>query len=39
MPLQMAGIVSTDSFEKVTENFENISFCIKDEAVNLKNLT
>ena len=28
MPLQMAGIVSTDSFETVSENFANPKHCI-----------
>ena len=36
MPLQMAGIVSTDNFEKVTENFENISLVLKDRGCKFK---
>ena len=36
MPLQMAGIVSTDSFEKVTENFENISLVLNDRGCKFK---
>jgi len=36
MPLQMAGIVSTDNFEKVTENFENISQILTDRGCKFK---
>jgi len=36
MPLQMAGIVSTDSFEKVTENFENLSLVLIDRGCKFK---
>jgi adenine deaminase len=36
MPLQMAGIVSTDNFEKVTENFENISQMLTDRGCKFK---
>ena len=36
MPLQMAGIVSTDSFEKVTENFENLSLVLNDRGCKFK---
>ena len=30
MPLQMSGIVSTNSFEKVSENFENLNTVLSD---------
>jgi len=30
MPLQMSGIVSTNSFEKVSENFENLNIVLAD---------
>ena len=36
MPLQMAGIVSTDSFEKVRENFENLSLVLTDRGCKFK---
>ena len=36
MPLQMAGIVSTNSFETVSENFENLNAVL---AVSYTHLT
>ena len=36
MPLQMAGIVSTDSFETVSENFENLNAVLVDTGCKFK---
>jgi len=36
MPLQMAGIVSTDSFETVSENFENLNAVLADTGCKFK---
>jgi len=36
MPLQMAGIVSTDSFETVLENFANLNTVLADAGCKFK---
>ena len=36
MPLQMAGIVSTNSFETVSENFENLNAVLADTGCKFK---
>jgi len=36
MPLQMAGIVSTNSFETVSENFENLNVVLADTGCKFK---
>ena len=36
MPLQMAGIVSTDNFERVSENFENLNTVLADTGCKFK---
>ena len=36
MPLQMAGIVSTDSFETVLENFANLNTVLADTGCKFK---
>jgi adenine deaminase len=36
MPLQMAGIVSTDSFETVLENFANLNAVLADAGCKFK---
>ena len=36
MPLQMAGIVSTHSFEKVSDNFENLNSVLVDSGCRFK---
>jgi len=36
MPLQMAGILSTNSFEKVSENFENLNTVLVDAGCRFK---
>ena len=36
MPLQMAGIISTNSFETVSENFENLNTVLTDDGCRFK---
>ena len=36
MPLQMAGIVSTNSFERISENFENLNAILADTGCKFK---
>ena len=36
MPLQMAGIVSTNSFEAVSEDFENLNMVLADAGCKFK---
>ena len=36
MPLQIAGIVSTNSFEAVSENFENLNAVLSDTGCKFK---
>ena len=36
MPLQMAGIISTNSFETVSENFENLNTVLTDAGCRFK---
>jgi adenine deaminase len=37
LPLKMAGIISTDSFEKVSQNFQDVNSTILDSGCKFQN--